>query len=59
MDKEQAKAKVKQLKGKIKQVAGDKTDNPRLKAEGTAGKMTGKVQETAAKAAERMRRGKR
>lgn len=58
MDKDQAKAKGKQLKGKVKQSAGDATDNPRLKAEGTAEKVTGKVQETAAKAAERMKRDK-
>ncbi|MET9319643.1 CsbD family protein [Streptomyces sp. NPDC003038] len=57
MDK--AKAKAKQVKGKVKEKAGDATDNPRMKSEGTTDKMTGKVQETAAKAAERMKRDKR
>ena len=43
--KEQAKGKFHQMKGKIKEVAGDLTDNPKLEAEGTGEKMAGKVQE--------------
>ena len=33
------------LKGKIKEVAGELSDNPDLKAEGTGEKIAGKVQE--------------
>jgi len=32
-------------KGKVKQVAGKISDNPKLKVEGTVEKMSGKVQE--------------
>jgi uncharacterized protein YjbJ (UPF0337 family) len=34
-----------QVKGKIKEVAGELSDNPELKAEGTGEKIAGKVQE--------------
>ena len=34
-----------QMKGKIKEIAGELTDNPRLKAAGTYEKMSGIVQE--------------
>jgi uncharacterized protein YjbJ (UPF0337 family) len=34
-----------QVKGKVKEVAGELSDNPKLEAEGTAEKMAGKVQE--------------
>ena len=34
-----------QVKGKIKEVAGQLSDNPELEAEGTVEKMAGKVQE--------------
>ena len=33
------------VKGKVKEVAGELSDNPKLEAEGTAEKMAGKVQE--------------
>jgi len=33
-----------QLKGKVKEVAGIISDNPKLEAEGTAERMAGKVQ---------------
>ena len=33
------------VKGKVKEVAGELSDNPQLAAEGTAEKMAGKVQE--------------
>jgi len=33
------------VKGKVKEVAGELSDNPQLEAEGTAEKMAGKVQE--------------
>jgi uncharacterized protein YjbJ (UPF0337 family) len=34
-----------EAKGKVKEVAGKITDNPKLEAEGTSEKLTGKVQE--------------
>jgi len=34
-----------QVKGKVKEVAGKLTDNPKLEAEGTGEKIAGKVQE--------------
>ena len=33
------------MKGKIKEVAGEISDNPKLEAEGTVEKITGQVQE--------------
>ena len=33
------------VKGKVKEVAGELSDNPKLEAEGTAEKIAGKVQE--------------
>jgi uncharacterized protein YjbJ (UPF0337 family) len=33
-----------QVKGKVKEVAGELSDNPKLEAEGTAEKIAGKVQ---------------
>ncbi|MCK7513956.1 MAG: CsbD family protein [Desulfobacterales bacterium] len=42
--KDQAKGKFHEVKGKIKEVAGDLTDNPKLEAEGMTEKITGKVQ---------------
>jgi uncharacterized protein YjbJ (UPF0337 family) len=33
------------VKGTVKEVAGELSDNPKLEAEGTAEKMAGKVQE--------------
>ncbi|MEV7615027.1 CsbD family protein [Streptomyces sp. NPDC089799] len=47
-----AKAKAKQVKGKMKETAGDMTDDQRMEMEGRAEHMTGKVQESA----ERMKR---
>ena len=43
--KDQAEGKFHQVKGKIKEVAGDLTDNPKLEDEGTDEKIAGKVQE--------------
>jgi len=34
-----------EAKGKVKEVAGKVTDNPKLEAEGTSEKIAGKVQE--------------
>jgi uncharacterized protein YjbJ (UPF0337 family) len=33
------------IKGKVKEIAGELSDNPRLEAEGTDEKIAGKVQE--------------
>ena len=43
--KDQAEGKFHQVNGKIKEVAGDLTDNPKLEDEGTDEKIAGKVQE--------------
>ena len=43
--KDQAEGKFHKVKGKLKEVAGELTDNPELEAEGTAEKIAGKVQE--------------
>ncbi len=43
--KDQAEGKFHALKGKIKEIAGKVSDNPNLKAEGTAEKIAGKVQD--------------
>jgi uncharacterized protein YjbJ (UPF0337 family) len=34
-----------EVKGKVKEVAGKLTDNPKLQAEGTEEKLAGKIQE--------------
>ena len=43
--KDQAEGKFHQVKGKIKEIAGALTDNPKLEDEGTDEKIVGKVQE--------------
>jgi uncharacterized protein YjbJ (UPF0337 family) len=43
--KDQAEGTFHQMKGKIKKVAGELSDNPKLEAEGTGEKIAGKVQE--------------
>ena len=42
--KDKAEGTLHEVKGKIKEVAGKITDNPKLEAEGKAEKLTGKVQ---------------
>jgi uncharacterized protein YjbJ (UPF0337 family) len=42
--KNKAKGKFHEIKGKVKQKAGQLTNNPDLEAEGTVEKATGKVQ---------------
>ncbi|WP_328296580.1 CsbD family protein [Streptomyces sp. NBC_00435] len=54
-----AKAKAKQVKGKIKETAGDAMDDRRMQAEGAAERLTGKAQEAAAKAADQVKKSKR
>ena len=43
--RDKAEGKFHQMKGKIKQVAGKISDNPKLEAAGTVEKISGKVQE--------------
>ncbi|HEV8141272.1 MAG TPA: CsbD family protein [Methylomirabilota bacterium] len=45
MNKDELKGKAKQVKGSIKQKAGEVTDNPDLEAEGAIDQAAGKVQE--------------
>jgi uncharacterized protein YjbJ (UPF0337 family) len=42
--RDKAKGKFHEVKGKIKEIAGDLTDNPKLEAEGMTERITGKVQ---------------
>ena len=42
--KDKAEGRYHEVKGKIKEMAGELTDNPKLEAEGTSEKMAGKVQ---------------
>ncbi len=43
--KDKVKGTFHQMKGKLKEIAGELTDNPKLKAAGTYEKMSGIVQE--------------
>jgi uncharacterized protein YjbJ (UPF0337 family) len=43
--KDQAEGKFHEVKGKIKEAAGELTDNPKLESEGTTEKIAGKVQQ--------------
>ena len=43
--KDQAEGTFHQMKGKLKEVAGELSDNPKLEAEGTGEKIAGKIQE--------------
>jgi uncharacterized protein YjbJ (UPF0337 family) len=43
--KDQVEGKFHEAKGKVKEMAGQITDNPKLEAEGTGEKIAGKVQE--------------
>jgi uncharacterized protein YjbJ (UPF0337 family) len=43
--KDQAEGTFHQIKGKVKEVAGKLSDNPKLEAEGTNENTAGKVQE--------------
>ena len=42
---DEAEGKYHNLKGAVREMAGKLTDNPKLKAEGTIEKVSGKVQE--------------
>ena len=42
--KDKAEGKYHEVKGKIKEMAGELTDNPELEADGTSEKIAGKVQ---------------
>jgi uncharacterized protein YjbJ (UPF0337 family) len=43
--RDKAEGKFHQMKGKVKEIAGDLTDNPKLEAAGAGEKIAGKVQE--------------
>lgn len=43
--RDKAEGMLHQMKGKVKEVAGDLTDNPKLEAEGAGEKIAGKAQE--------------
>ena len=43
--RDKAEGKFHQMKGKVKEVAGDLTDNPKLTAEGTGEKIAGLAQQ--------------
>jgi len=43
--KDQVEGKFHELKGKVKEVAGKLSDNPKLEGEGIGEKIAGKVQE--------------
>ena len=43
--KDQAEGTFHQMKGKLKEVAGELSDNPKLEAEGIGEKIAGEVQE--------------
>jgi uncharacterized protein YjbJ (UPF0337 family) len=43
--KDQAEGTFHKLKGKVKEIAGKLSDNPKLEAEGAGEKIVGKVQE--------------
>jgi uncharacterized protein YjbJ (UPF0337 family) len=45
MNRDELNGKADQVKGKVKQAAGDLTDNERLHDEGVAGEAAGTVQE--------------
>ena len=42
---DQAEGTFHKIKGKVKEVSGELSDNPKLEAEGNVEKVTGKVQE--------------
>jgi len=42
--KDKAEGKFHEAKGKVKEIAGELSDNPELEAEGTGEKIAGKVQ---------------
>lgn len=54
-----SKAKAKQMKGKLKETAGDAMDDKRMQAEGRGEQMMGKAQESAEKAGDRIKRSGR
>ena len=47
MDKEHAKGTAKDIEGKVKEAAGDVTDDKKLKAEGKADQAEGKARKVA------------
>jgi len=43
-NRDKAEGKFHEVKGKVKEIAGKLSDNPKLEGEGTGEKITGKVQ---------------
>ena len=43
--RDKAEGKFHKVKGKVKEIAGELSDNPKLEAEGVGEKIAGKVQE--------------
>ncbi|MGW3659858.1 CsbD family protein [Streptomyces sp. NPDC005151] len=54
-----AKAKAKQVKGKLKETTGKAMDDKTMQAEGRGEQVLGKVQETAEKASDRVKKSGR
>jgi uncharacterized protein YjbJ (UPF0337 family) len=46
MNKDQVKGRVREAKGKVKEIAGNAVGNRRVEAEGDAEQLAGKVQKT-------------
>ena len=46
MNKDQVKGRVREAKGKVKEIAGKTVGNTRVEAEGDAEQLAGKVQKT-------------
>ena len=55
MNKDQVKGRAEDVKGKIKEAAGDLTDNERLRQQGQADQLRGKVQGTYGDAKEKVK----
>ena len=55
MNKDQVKGRAEDVKGKIKEAAGDLTDNERLRQQGQADQVRGKVQGTYGDAKEKVK----
>lgn len=57
MNKDQVDGRLEQAKGKLKEVAGNVTDNDRLKGEGLADQVAGKTEANVGDAKETVKKG--
>lgn len=57
MNKDQVDGRLEQAKGKLKEVAGQVTDNDRLKGEGLADQVAGKTEANVGDAKETVKKG--